>query len=125
MGALLSGVEGLFIPVSDPGSSAKWYQEILGCSIVMEEPGATVIRLSDHSPTVLCLVRTDAKVPVAFPENGFGVDKFMNFLTEDIEELHKALTEQGVRVGDIGSEGTARFFTFLDPDGNRLGVCAS
>ncbi|UIO43914.1 VOC family protein [Brevibacillus brevis] len=29
--SLLKGMEGVFIPVTDPGASAKWYEEKLGC----------------------------------------------------------------------------------------------
>jgi len=91
----------------------------------MTEDEAVILRLSGTSGPVLGLVRTKDALPVAFPANNFGVGKFVNFHVEDIDLVHRELVSRDVPVGDIGKEGTARFFTFFDPDGNRLGVCAS
>ena len=62
-------------------------------------------------------------VPMKCPENKFGVGKYYNFIPKDIEEAHKILLTKGVKVNSIGREGSTRFFTFYDPDGNPLGVC--
>lgn len=58
-----------------------------------------------------------------FPENGFGVGKYYNFIPRDINETYRLLIERGVKVNPISGEGTTQFFTFFDPDGNPLGVC--
>lgn len=122
---LLRGVEGLFIPVSDPQASAQWYASNLGCEPLFDEEEAAVVRLGNGSRTVLCLVKTQMPLPVEFPQNCFGVGKFVNFEVDDLDRVHALLVDRGVEVGAIGAEGSSRFFTFRDPDGTPLGVCAS
>ncbi|MFD2924058.1 VOC family protein [Halobacillus naozhouensis] len=120
---LMKGLEGAFIPVRDPARSAVWYEEILGCTPLYVEKEAVTMKLAEESQTVICLVRTPDHKPMEFPENHFGVTKYYNFLPEDIEETHRLLCERGVRVNPIGGEGSMRYFTFFDPDGNPLGCC--
>jgi len=120
---LLKGMEGVFIPVKNPEASANWYEEILGFQLIYMEEEAAVMRIHEQSQTVVCLVRTINHQPMQFPENNFGVGKYYNFIPQDIEETHKILLEKNVVVNPIGGEGASRFFTFLDPDGNPLGVC--
>ena len=120
---LLKGMEGVFIPVNDPSHSSKWYEDKLGFKLLYIEPEAAVMRISDESQTVVCLVKCRNHQPMKFPENHFGVGKYYNFIPQDFEETYKLLVEQGVKVGPIGGEGNTRYFTFYDPDGNPLGVC--
>ena len=120
---LLKGMEGVFIPVKDLERSAKWYEEILGFKLIYIEEEAAVMKISEQSQTVVCLVKTIKHQPMKFPENQFGVGKYYNFIPDDIEEAHKILLTKNVKVNQISGEGTTKFFTFYDPDGNPLGVC--
>lgn len=120
---LFQGMEGVFIPVKNPESSAKWYEEILGFQLIYLEEEAAVMKIGEESQTVVCLVKTLNHQPMKFPENNFGVGKYYNFISTNIEESHTLLVERNVKVNQIGGEGNTRFFTFYDPDGNPLGVC--
>ncbi len=120
---LLDGVEAIFIPIKDPKISAKWYEEKLGFSLLYIGETAAVMKMSEHSQTVVSLVKTENHQPLSFPNNEFGVGKYFNFLTQNIEDTYRSLIENGVKVNMISSEGGAKFFTFYDPDGNPLGVC--
>ena len=120
---IFKGMEGVFIPVKDPAISAKWYEEVLGFKIIYIEEEAAVMQIGEESQTVVCLVKTLNHVPMKFPENKFGVGKYYNFIPTDIEEAYKLFLDKGVMVNPIGGEGSTRFFTFYDPDGNPLGVC--
>jgi len=120
---LLKGMEGVFIPVKDLELSAKWYEEILGFKLIYIEEEAAVMKISEQSQTVVCLVKTIKHQPMKFPENQFGVGKYYNFIPDDIEEAHRTLLTKNVKVNQISGEGTTKFFTFYDPDGNPLGVC--
>ncbi|TWI93361.1 catechol 2,3-dioxygenase-like lactoylglutathione lyase family enzyme [Roseibium hamelinense] len=122
---LLTGIEGVFVPVSDPEVSARWYQETLGCELRSIEPDAAVVKLSSKAPTVLCLVRTTPPQKMVFPQNEFGVGKYINFLVEDFDAVRQTLKQKNVSMGSVGGEGSFGFFTFYDPDGNPLGVCQS
>ena len=120
---IFKGMEGVFIPVKDPAISAKWYEEVLGFEIIYIEEEAAVMQIGEESQTVVCLVKTLNHVPMKFPENKFGVGKYYNFIPTDIEEAYKLFLAKDVMVNPIGGEGSTRFFTFYDPDGNPLGVC--
>ena len=121
--SLLKGMEGVFIPVKDVELSAKWYEEILGFTIIYIEKEAAVMRIAENAQTVVCLVRTPNHQPMKFPDNNFGVGKYYNFIPNDIEETHRYLAEKNVKVNAIEGEGSTRFFTFYDLDDNPLGVC--
>ena len=120
---LLKGMEGVFIPVKDPEMSANWYEKILGFKLLYIEEEAAVMKIAEQSQTVVCLVKTLNHQPMKFPSNNFGVGKYYNFIPRNIEETHKILLEQNVKVNPIDEEGNTKFFTFYDPDGNPLGVC--
>ncbi|MDQ1143697.1 catechol 2,3-dioxygenase-like lactoylglutathione lyase family enzyme [Bacillus sp. SORGH_AS 510] len=81
---LLKGMEAVFIPVKDPKLSAKWYEEILGFTLIYIEEEAAVMRIEEGAQTVVCLVRTVDHQPMKFPENKFGVGKYYNFIPHDI-----------------------------------------
>ncbi|AYC28502.1 VOC family protein [Paenisporosarcina cavernae] len=125
MSSKLKGVEGIFIPVTNTQLAADWYESILGCQKVYVKKEGAVVRLSEHSHPVLCLVETPGHTGITFPDNNYGVEKYVNFLTDDFDGLHAYLLDQHVQVNAISGEGKTRYFTFLDPDGNPLGVCQS
>lgn len=121
--SLLKGMEGVFIPVTNPEASAKWYEEKLGFTPIYIQEEAATMRIAPDAQTVVCLVRTPNHQPMKFPENDFGVGKYYNFIPENIEETYAALKERGVEVGPLGGEEGFSYFTFYDPDGNPLGAC--
>ncbi|MFJ6268317.1 VOC family protein [Lysinibacillus xylanilyticus] len=120
---LLRGMEGVFIPVKDPELSANWYEDILGFKLIYIEEEAAVMKIAEQSQTVVCLVKTLNHQPMKFQKNNFGVGKYYNFIPQNIEETHRFLLEQNVKVNPIDGEGDTKYFTFYDPDGNPLGVC--
>lgn len=120
---ILKGVEAIFIPIKSPELAAKWYEEKLGFSLLYLEEGAAVMRIDAESQTVVCLVKAKNHIPLNFPDNYFGVGKFFNFITHDIEETYRSLIEKNVKVNELDGEGETKFFTFYDLDGNPLGVC--
>lgn len=123
--SLFKGVEAIFIPIKDPKLSAKWYEEILGFMLQYIEEGAAVMKITQQSPTVICLVKAKEHQPCHFPDNHFGVGKYVNFLSQNIEETYLFLVDHHVQVEALEGEGDTKFFTFYDPDGNPLGVCQS
>ncbi|MET4562313.1 VOC family protein [Lysinibacillus parviboronicapiens] len=120
---VLTGMEGVFIPIKDPQVSATWYEEKLGFTLLYIEAEAAVMKIADVTQTVVCLVRSKEHQPMKFPKNNFGVDKYYNFRSHNIEETYRHLVEKNVKVTAIDGDGTTKYFTFYDPDGNPLGVC--
>lgn len=66
---LLAGMEGVFIPVKDPKTAAKWYEEKLGFKLIYIDNETAVMRIEEEWQTVVCLVRTVNHQPMKFPEN--------------------------------------------------------
>ena len=120
---ILKGIEAIFIPIKNPELSAKWYEDKLGFSLLYLEDDAAVMKINEESQTVVCLVKAKNYTQLNFPDNYFGVGKFFNFISHDIEETYQSLIEKNVKVNETGGEGQTKFFTFYDPDGNQLGVC--
>lgn len=96
---------------------------MLGFELIYIEEETAVMKIGEHSQTVVCLVRTLNHKPMEFPNNNFGVGKYYNFIPNDIEETYKILTENNVKVNPISGDDSTRFFTFYDSDDNPLGVC--
>ncbi len=72
---VLTGMEGVFIPIKDPQVLATWYEEQLGFTLLNIEAEAAVMKIADVSQTVVCLVRSKEQQVMKFPKNNFGVDK--------------------------------------------------
>ncbi|MEK3975872.1 MULTISPECIES: VOC family protein [unclassified Psychrobacillus] len=121
--SLLNGVEGIFIPVKNPAVSAQWYETVLGFKLNYIEEEAAVMKISNNSPTVVCLVKVENYTPMKFPSNNFGVGKYVNFIPENIEKLYDELKNKGIAVKPLEGDEEKKYFTFFDPDGNPLGAC--
>lgn len=106
----------IYIPVSDLGRSAAWYEEHLGLRPVHKDPLFWELR-SDNGSRVLLI------------SNGNGVTSQMDydgapqavygFTVSDISAAYQDLSAKGVAVGKVSNyAGTS--FSFKDPDGNRI-----
>lgn len=114
---------GIFIPVSNLDRSTEWYKNILGFEVVHnDEPEAVVLKMGDGTVR-FCLVKcTDIK-PLEFPKNNYEVDGYYNFHTNNVEEIHRVLSEKGANISEIHQLGdNMRGFQLIDPEGNRFGV---
>lgn len=118
MSAIVKRIDSVFVPVTDLKRSEEWYLRMFPFRVTFRSGDGTYVgfRFADSEPgnlkTALTLYKKDRVIPqehIAF-----------NFFSEDIDDAHRFLKEQGVEVQDIqGGEGM-RFFEFTDPDGNRL-----
>jgi catechol 2,3-dioxygenase-like lactoylglutathione lyase family enzyme len=109
----------VIVPVRDLAASLAWYRETLGLEPRRVEEGFLAV-LGTGGPTHVCLyVPEDA-------EDGTGeapAGSFPNFRTDDIDAAHAHLVGHGVRCTEVARGGPLAFFTFHDPDGNRIDVC--
>ena len=106
----------------DPSRARAFYEDVLGLSLVADEPFALVF---DLAGTMLRVTRVDALEPQPFTVLGWRVD--------DIQSAVRALAERGVRferfpaleqngLGIWTSPSGARVAWFEDPDGNTLSL---
>ena len=112
---MLTRIDTVFIPVHDLSRAIDWYSHVLGLKLKWTMEKYACLELGE---TPLTLVQQPALQAPSFSH------ELLNFFSTDVDGVHHALREHGVAVGDImePSHGL-RYFTFLDLDGNRLGIC--
>jgi catechol 2,3-dioxygenase-like lactoylglutathione lyase family enzyme len=112
-------VDTVILRVRDLGKAVEWYHERLGLEPIHTDPeeGLSVLALGDTSVTLWQL--KDGEEPPA-PE---AAGTFPIFGVPDAKAARSELKRRGVDVGPLNKGGGVRFFTFRDPDGNRLEVC--
>ncbi|MBM4762781.1 VOC family protein [Bacillus sp. B15-48] len=115
---LFKEMEGVSIPVHDPKTSARWYKEKLGCKLIYFENQGARLRVENDPQVIICLVYT-SKDEKTTKRKG---ESFYYFQSENIEETYKLLVDRGVKVYPINYKENKKFFTFVDLDGNQLGV---
>jgi len=106
------------VPVSDMEVSRLFYEGVLGLTPARVVAGALTV-YGTGGKTWLCLYEPD---PGGDRPGYDGQGAFPNFRAEDIEVVHEQLLAREVPCTDIESGGSLRWFTFRDPDGNRIDV---
>ncbi|WP_404406245.1 VOC family protein [Jeotgalibacillus malaysiensis] len=112
-----------YIPVSDPGKSATWYQEKLGAVINYEDDQKAILDLANQS---FFLMKTEGNQTANYLDFE-GNERFSLTFEVDgeasLQALQHTLKDLGVQTGDIENRGHAgRNFVFSDPDGNLFDV---
>jgi predicted enzyme related to lactoylglutathione lyase len=102
--------------VTDFDRALSWYTEVLGCKVNFS-----------HAPHYASLRHDEAGVNIALhpTEEGsadVGHGPMPYFTVADIDAARTQLADRGVKVGELKSEGGAKFATFWDSEGNALGI---
>lgn len=113
---MFTGFSHVMMWTTDFDRALKWYTETLGCKV-----------LFSAAPHYAALRHEQAGVNIALHPSesggkdvGFGPMPY--FKTDNIEATLKALEAKGIKVGKIQQEGSTRFASFWDSEGNALGV---
>lgn len=105
------------VRVRDVAASTKWYQEVLGYEVFMDQ------RDDPNMPRTFGIVSGVAielyRAPDAAEVAGSAV---ISFSVDDIEHAHAALRSRGLGTEKPMVFGDARLVLFRDPDGNVLEV---
>ncbi|MFI6481372.1 VOC family protein [Nonomuraea sp. NPDC050663] len=105
-----------FIPVADPGASARWYSTVLGFQVASVDEWSAVLRCEGGSPSLTLM--GPASGIAAAPGLAWAT---CNLAVADLDEARAELERHGSEPGDVeGSYEVCRFFTAKDPDGNTL-----
>lgn len=103
------------IPVTDQDASKRFYSEVLGFSVIRDNPMGPDRRWVQLGPagaeTSITLVTWFDKMPAGCVK-GLVVD------TDDIDAMHAELSARGLSISDIDRAPWGTFATFSDPDGN-------
>jgi catechol 2,3-dioxygenase-like lactoylglutathione lyase family enzyme len=111
-----------FVATQNPASARKFYEAILGLTLVRDDPFATVF---DANGTMLRVQKVHELLPAKHTVLGWEVD--------DICAKTRELTKRGVRFERYGGLGQdemgvwtspsgAKVAWFKDPDGNTLSL---
>ena len=113
------GLGGIFFKAKDPKTLYEWYRQHLGIESAADGSGA-MWRDADHPEVPGC------NVWAIFPQEtkyfAPSQSSFMiNFRVENLDELLKALREEGVQVDPKVEEAEyGKFAWIMDPEGNRV-----
>jgi catechol 2,3-dioxygenase-like lactoylglutathione lyase family enzyme len=107
---LFKGLDTVVIRVRDLERARTWYERTLDLA-VLDLGGGPTLTLWEWGAGEAPPAGPPVAFPVLLPQN-------------EIETTRDMLARRGVDVGPLeGEVGGLRFFSFTDPDGNRLEVC--
>jgi catechol 2,3-dioxygenase-like lactoylglutathione lyase family enzyme len=103
------------VPVTDQDAAKAFYRDVLGFSLLREEPMGSGVKWIQLCPpgcatTIALVTWFDGMKP--------GGLQGVMLNTTDIEADHRLLTSRGLQLSDIGQQPWGRFAMFRDPDGN-------
>jgi predicted enzyme related to lactoylglutathione lyase len=114
------GLGGIFFKAKDPKALYEWYRKHLGVESSADGSGA-MWRDAEHPEipgcNVLAIFPADTKY-LAPSQSSFMI----NFRVDNLDELLKALREEGVEVDPKvdAYDGFGKFGWIMDPEGNRI-----
>lgn len=100
----------IVIYVRDVPGAVKYYRDVLGLPITMEEDG--IVELDAGGPRILLHDFAGETPPPPLP----------SFYSDDIEADAAALDARGANLPPVVDEGWGRIVRFTDPEGNRLAI---
>lgn len=115
---LFSRIDTVIVRVRDVDRARDWYSDKLGLRSVFDDPAE---RLSVLDAGGCSLTLWELKPGESAGAAACGT--FPIFAAEDAEAAHAELGRRGVAAEPVQEGGSVRFFTFRDPDGNRLEAC--
>jgi catechol 2,3-dioxygenase-like lactoylglutathione lyase family enzyme len=118
--AALTGIDGVYIPVTDRKQSEQWYIEHLGLENGGDYllTGKQEVFLRERLDEQALTFRTNQWL-----DNGESYEMpVVCFRTSDIDGLYEHARSNGIRIGEMIIHSWFREFDFYDPDGNKLKV---
>lgn len=102
--------------VNDLNRAVKWYTDMLGCKVNFQAgPHYASLRM-ESAGYQIDLHPTEANSK----DVGFG--PILYFSSKNLDQSIATLKDKGVKVGEPKTEGSHRFVTFWDSEGNALGI---
>lgn len=116
----VTGLGGIFFKAKDPSAMYEWYEKHLGIQQEADGSGAMFHWRDAADPE-----KTGMTVWSIFPQDtqyfGSGESPFMmNYRVENLDELLKALRDEGVTIAKSEEHEYGKFAWVIDPEGNRI-----
>ncbi len=105
--------------VRDLNSARSWYERVLELRVAEDSSSGPTVVLDLGRGANLCLwqIGPDEALP-----GSEAATAFPNFRTGDVDGTHDKLEGLGVSVTPLKDSGGVKWFSFYDPDGNRIDV---
>lgn len=120
MAPLFDRIDTLILRVADHRAAAGWYAAALGLQTTHDDDGEGLSVLSLPQGSSLTLWQRKPGEAAAVPD---AQGAYPIFATGDAVAAREELRRRNVRVGELEDGPGVRWFTFHDPDGNRLEAC--
>ena len=114
-------MNGVFVHVTNLKEAVKWYTDLLGQEIDLEEVHSPVYNIPVSGTTSLTL--DDHSFDPQFKQS-ISNNPIFNFFAPDIEEAYQYIKERNIEiVREIEWVGDTAWFNVKDPDGNVVMIC--
>ncbi|MEC5425861.1 VOC family protein [Virgibacillus sp. C22-A2] len=114
-------MNGVFVHVISLKESAKWYSDLLGLDIDLDQVASPVYNIPLVGTTSLTL--DDHTFDPEFNHN-VSTNPIFNLYAPKIEEAYKYVKGKGIEiVREIERVGDTAWFNIKDPDGNVVMIC--
>jgi catechol 2,3-dioxygenase-like lactoylglutathione lyase family enzyme len=111
-------IDHVVLYVRDQEASVRFYEDVLGCTVVRRNPAANLVHLSAGSSMLDLLPLPEGETGRNMDHVALQIDPF------DPEALSAHLAAHGISHGEIkprfGAEGIGPSLYFDDPDGNTI-----
>lgn len=112
-------IDSVFLPVTNVEISARWYEEILGFTLEIQDKKWKYYSLRlDGADKNACPWVTLYEQHTVQPSDHMP----FNLYTPDGNGVHQRLREQGVNVSEMLNTGSMLVFEVFDPDEHRIGI---
>lgn len=117
---IFTRLDTVIVRVSNWETAFAWYQRTLGfvAGYVDRQEGLVILNVGGTTSLTLWQLKSGERLAAAGTASSFPI-----FGTDDAQETHRLLDSRGASVDPVQEGGGVRFFTFRDPDGNRLEAC--
>jgi catechol 2,3-dioxygenase-like lactoylglutathione lyase family enzyme len=116
---MFEGVDTVIVRVRDVEAARAWYGDLLGCRESYGDAAAGIVVFECGGPTTVTLFALAPGESAQPHASGC----WPVFRVRDAEGARAELASRGIAVEPLQSDGTVRWFDFLDPEGNRLEAC--
>lgn len=118
MQSLFNKIALISVPVSDQDAAKRFYVDVLGCSVMQDNPFPIGAPGTRWIMLELPGVQTRIVLVTWFSKMKPGGLQGVVLTTKDIDATHRELRRRGLAVTAIKDQPWAKEATFEDPDGN-------
>lgn len=111
--------------VNNQDEAVNFWTEKVGFSVISEEDNGQGMRWIEIAPTkdaeTSIILHNKELVAKMSPELNLGTPSLM-FFSENLDQLHRDLSNKNIRVGEIVNMPSGRVFNFADSEENYFAV---